>query len=139
VRLMDEAFALKTGGSRAKIWQVANQGGALPNVFPYGECGQIRYDMPGDAAWLGTFGDWRTARTAYDQGQAELVRLGVARLGKEWILPVNANKAVRQAAIIADLEPAAADKLCTAYKAKKMFCEVKKPTEIVQPFGMFWR
>ena len=139
VRLMDEAFALKTGGNRPKVWQLANQGGALPNVFPYGECGQIRYDMPGDAAWLGTFGDWRTARTAYDQGQAELAKLGVARLGKEWILPVSVNKAVRQAAIIADLEPAAAEKLCTAYRARKMFCEVKKPQEIVQPFAAFAR
>jgi D-alanyl-D-alanine carboxypeptidase len=139
VRLMDEAFALKTGGSRPKVWQIGNEGTALPAVFPYGECGQIRYDMPGDAAWLGTFGDWRTARTAYDQGQAELAKLGVTRLGKEWILPLSANKAVRQAAIIADLEPAAAEKLCAAYKAKKMFCEVKKPAEIVQPFSGFWR
>jgi D-alanyl-D-alanine carboxypeptidase len=138
VRLMDEAFALKTGGSRQKVWQLANQAGPPPNVFPYGECGQIRYDMPGDAAWLGTFGDWRTARTAYDQGQAELGRQGL-RLGKEWILPLSANKAVRQAAIIADLEPAAAEKLCAAYKAKKMFCEVKKPSEMVQPFSGFWR
>jgi D-alanyl-D-alanine carboxypeptidase len=139
VRLMDEAFALKTGGSRPKVWQLTNQSSALPNVFPYGECGQIRYDMPGDAAWLGTFGDWRTARTAYDQGQAELVRLGVTRLGKEWILPLSMNKAVRQAAIIADLEPAAAEKLCATYKARKMFCEIKKPQEIVQPFSGFMR
>jgi len=139
VRLMDEAFALKTGGSRPKVWQIGNEGSALPTVFPYGECGQIRYDMPGDAAWLGTFGDWRSARTAYDQGQAELAKLGVTRLGKEWILPLSVNKAVRQAAIIADLEPAAAEKLCAAYKAKKMFCEVKKPQEIVQPFSVFIR
>ena len=95
--------------------------------------------MPGDAMWLGTFGDWRTARTAYDQGQAELAKIGVTRRGKEWILPVTANKATRQAAIIADLEPGAADKLCAAYRARKMFCEVKKPQEIVQPFGAFWR
>jgi hypothetical protein len=52
---------------------------------------------------------------------------------------VTANKATRQAAIIADLEPGAADKLCEAYRAKKMFCEVKKPQEIVAPFGVFWR
>ena len=63
----------------------------------------------------------------------------LARLGKEWILPVSVNKAVRQAAIIADLEPAAAEKLCTAYRARKMFCEVKKPQEIVQPFAAFAR
>ena len=139
VRLMDEAFALKTGGNRPKVWQLSNQGGPLPSVFPYGECGQIRYDMPGDAAWLGTYGDWRTARNAYDQGQAELAKLGVTRLGKEWILPLRANNVTKQAAIIADLEPAAAEKLCTAYKAKKAFCEVKKPQEIVQPFSGFWR
>jgi D-alanyl-D-alanine carboxypeptidase len=138
VRLMDEAFALKTGGSRPKVWQLGNQSTPLPNVFPYGECGQIRYDMPGDAAWLGTFGDWRTARAAYDQGQAELAKQGL-RMGKEWILPLSANKSVRQAAIIADLEPSAAEKLCSAYKARKMFCEVKKPSEVVQPFSGFLR
>src|SRR5205823_10663201 len=137
-RLMDEAFLLKTGGSRPKVWQVSNQGSTLPNVFPYGECGQIRYDMPGDAAWVGTFGDWRTARTAYDQGQAELARLGVTRLGKEWILPGTANKATRQAAIIADPEPGAADKLCAAYRGKKVVCEGKKTQGNVQPFGGFW-
>jgi len=139
VRLMDEAFALKTGGSRPKVWQLTNQGGAMPTVFPYGECVPVRYDYPGDAAWLGTYGDWRTARNVYDQGQAALATLGVTRLGKEWILPVTANKATRQAAIIADLEPGAADKLCEAYRAKKMFCEIKKPQEIVAPFGVFWR
>jgi D-alanyl-D-alanine carboxypeptidase len=139
VRLMDEAFALKTGGSRPKVWQLTNQGGALPTVFPYGECVPVRYDYPGDAAWLGTYGDWRTARNVYDQGQATLVTLGITRLGKEWILPVTANKATRQAAIIADLEPGVADKLCEAYRAKKMFCEVKKAQEIVAPFGVFWR
>jgi D-alanyl-D-alanine carboxypeptidase len=67
------------------------------------------------------------------------VRLGVARLGKEWILPVTANKATRQAAIIADLEPAAAQRLCADYQARKLFCQVKKPEEIVPPFGAFWR
>ena len=61
------------------------------------------------------------------------------RLGKEWILPVTANKATRQAAIIADLEPAAAQKLCADYQARKLFCQVKKPEEFVPPFGVFWR
>ncbi len=139
VRLLDEAFALKTAGSRPKIWQLRNEGSTPPFVLPYGECGTIRYDMPGDAAWLGTYGDWRTARRAYDQGQAELAKLGVTVLGKEWILPVTVNKATRQAAIIADLEPAAAQKLCADYRARKLFCEIKKPAEITPPFGIFWR
>ena len=45
----------------------------------------------------------------------------------------------KQAAIIADLEPAAAQKLCADYQARKLFCEVKKPEEFVPPFGGFWR
>ena len=72
-------------------------------------------------------------------GQADLVKLGVTRPGKEWILPVTANKATRQAAIIADLEPAAAQALCADYKARKLFCVVKQPAEITPPFGIFWR
>jgi hypothetical protein len=139
VRLFDEAYALKTGGNRPKIWQLRNGESGPGTVFAQGECGVIHYDMPGDAAWLGTYGDWKMARHAYDTGQADLVRLGVTRLGKEWILPVSANKATRQAAIIADLEPAAAQKLCADYQARKLFCQVKKPEEIVPPFGAFWR
>ena len=139
VRLFDEAFALKTGGNRQKIWQMRNEGGEPAKLFGPGECGAIRYEMPGDAAWLGTYGDWRTARHAYDVGQADLVKLGVARIGKEWILPITVNKATRQAAIIADLEPDAAQKLCADYRARKLFCEVKKPAEITPPFGVFWR
>jgi D-alanyl-D-alanine carboxypeptidase len=138
VRLLDQAFALKTAGSRPKIWQVPNEAGHPTTVLSQGECGLIRYDMPGDAAWLGTYGDWRTARNAYDVGQAELGSLG-GRLGKEYILPVTVNKATRQAAIIADLEPDAAQKLCAQYRAKKLFCEVKKPQDFVAPFGAFWR
>ena len=102
------------------------------------ECGTIRYDMPGDAAWLGTFGDWKTARLAYDKGQAHLGTLGL-RLGKEWILPVTSNRVTKQAAIIADLEPATAQALCADYQARKLFCQVKKPQEITAPFGLFWR
>ncbi|WP_428668689.1 D-alanyl-D-alanine carboxypeptidase family protein [Reyranella sp.] len=138
VRLFDQAFALKTAGSRPKIWQVPNEAGHPTTVLSQGECGLIRYDMPGDAAWLGTYGDWRTARNAYDVGQAELGSFG-ARLGKEYILPVTVNKATRQAAIIADLEPGAAQKLCAQYRAKKLFCEVKKPQDFVAPFSGFWR
>ena len=76
VRLLDEAYALKTGGNRPKIWQLRNGDGGPGTVFAQGECGGIRYDMPGDAVWLGTYGDWKTARHAYDTGQADLVRLG---------------------------------------------------------------
>ena len=139
VRLFDEAFALKTGGNKPKIWQVRNEGGEPHKLFGPGECGGIRYEMPGDAAWLGTYGDWAAARRVYGVGQADLVKLGVTRIGKEWILPVTVNKAMRQAAIIADLEPDAAQKLCADYKARKLFCEVKKPAEITPPFGVFWR
>ena len=58
-----------------------------------------------------------SARHAFDNGQAELAKLGFTRLGKEWILPVTSNKLTHQAAIIADLEPGAAQKLCAAYQA----------------------
>jgi D-alanyl-D-alanine carboxypeptidase len=139
VRLFDDAFALKTGGNRQKIWQLHNGGGGPVTVLPYGECGGIRYEFPGDAAWLGTYGDWRTARTVFDKGQAQLAVLGFSRLGKEWILPVAANQVTKQAAIIADLEPAAAEKLCADYQAKKLFCQVKKAGEMAPPFGGFWR
>ena len=107
--------------------------GALPLAIAAYNAGPNRVDE-----WLGTYGDWRTARNAYDVGQAELGSLG-ARLGKEYILPVTVNKATRQAAIIADLEPDAAQKLCAQYRAKKLFCEVKKPQDFVAPFGAFWR
>jgi D-alanyl-D-alanine carboxypeptidase len=138
IRLLDEAYQLKTAGSRPKIWQLHNGGGGPATVLPYGECGTIRYDMPGDAAWLGTYGDWKTARLAYDKGQAHLGTLSL-RLGKEWILPVTSGQATRQAAIIADLEPGAAQKLCADYQARKLFCEVKKPGDFVAPYSGFWR
>jgi D-alanyl-D-alanine carboxypeptidase len=139
VRLFDEAFLMKTGGGKPRIWQVRDEGGTPPTVFPSAECTPLRYDYPGDAAWLGTFGDWRTARRAYDTGQAELVKLGVTSIGKEWILPVTANNVTRQAAIIADLQPDAAQKLCADYQSRKLFCEVRKPQEIAPPFSSLWR
>jgi D-alanyl-D-alanine carboxypeptidase len=139
VRLFDQAFMLKTAGSRPKIWQVRNDAGTPGNVLPQSECGMIRYDMPGDAAWLGTYGDWKTARRVYDTGEADLVTLGATQIGKEYILPVTVNKVTKQAAIIADLEPDAAQKLCAAYKARKLFCEVRKPTDFSPPFSGFWR
>ena len=49
------------------------------------------------------------------------------------------GKVTKQAAIIADLTPDAAQKLCAAYQAKKLFCEVKKPTDFSPPFSVFWR
>ncbi|HTR88002.1 MAG TPA: D-alanyl-D-alanine carboxypeptidase family protein [Reyranella sp.] len=139
VRLFDEAYALKTGGNRPKVWQIRNEGGEPARVFGPGECGVPSYDMPGDAAWLGNYASWAAARHAFDVGQADLTTLGVTRLGKEWILPITANKVTHQAAIIADLEPDAAQKLCAAYKAKKAFCEVHKATEITPPFNVFRR
>jgi D-alanyl-D-alanine carboxypeptidase len=139
VRLLDEAFALKTGGNRPKIWQLRNGDSGPVTVFAQNDCGGIRYDMPGYAAWLGNYGDWATAKHVYDVGQSDLARLGGARPGKEWILPVTVNKTTRQAAIIADLEPAAAQKLCADYQARKLFCQVKKPEEIVPPFAGFAR
>ncbi len=139
IRAFDEAFAMKTGGGRPKIWQVRDEGGEPVKPFGPGECGTIRYDMPGDAAWLGTYANWGLARRAFDEGRAELVKLGVALIGKEWILPVTANKATRQAAIIADLQPEAAQRLCDDYRSRKIFCEVRKPKEIAAPFSGFWR
>jgi D-alanyl-D-alanine carboxypeptidase len=139
VRLLDEAYMLKTGGNRPKIWQIRNGQGGPATVLDQSECGTIRYDMPGDAAWLGTYPDWRSARHAYDVGQSDIARLGFTRLGKEWILPVTSNKVTKQAAIIADLEPATAQALCADYQARKLFCQVKKPQEITPPFGLFWR
>ncbi|MFO1080166.1 MAG: D-alanyl-D-alanine carboxypeptidase family protein [Reyranellaceae bacterium] len=139
VRLLDEAYALKTGGNRPKVWQLHNGAGGPDTVFSQQECGTIRYDMPGDAVWLGTFGDWKTAKVAFDTGQADLARLGFNRLGKEYILPVTANKVTRQAAIIADLETGAAQKLCADYQQRKLFCQVRKPQDFAAPFSGFWR
>ena len=43
-------------------------------------------------------------------------------------------------AIIADLQPEAAAKLCESYQAKKLFCQVKKASEMTPAaFGGFWR
>ena len=139
IRLLDEAYLQNTGGNRPTFWHIGNDQGGPATVPGQGECGTIRYDMPGDAAWLGTYPDWRSARHAYDVGQADIARLGFTRLGKEWILPVTSNKVTRQAAIIADLEPATAQALCADHRARKLFCQVKKPQEITAPFGMFWR
>jgi len=140
IRAFDEAFDLKTGGSRPKVWQLRNEGGAPAIVFGRGDCSLLHYDMPGDAAWLGTYGDWRTARHAYDLGQEQLARLGATVPGKEWILPITVNKVTRQAAIIADLQPESAEKLCADYRSRKLFCEVKKASDFAGPaFGSFWR
>ena len=140
VRLFDEAFLLKTGGNRPKVWQLASASGGGPvTVLDQHTCYQIRYDMPGDAVWVGTYGDWRQARTAYDNAQARIATLGMTRLGKEYILPVTVNKTTKQAAILADMAPADAQKLCADYQARKLFCEVHKPQDVVSPFQGFWR
>ena len=78
---------------------------------------------------------------ALDKGipQADVAAMSSPVPGKEWILPVTANNATKQAAFIADLTSDAAQKLCASYTAKKAFCAVKKPQEIVQPFSTFWR
>src|SRR4029079_6245450 len=49
VRLFDEAYLLKTGVNRPKIWQLHNGAGGPGTVFAQGDCGTIRYDLPGDA------------------------------------------------------------------------------------------
>ena len=139
VRLFDEAYALKTGGNRQKIWQLKNSPSTPTTVFEQADCHPLRYDYPGDAAWVGTFGDWRAAKHAFDVGQSDLARLGITRLGKEWILPVSSNKVTKQAAVIADLEPGAAEKLCADYQGRKLFCQVKKSTDMTAPFSGFWR
>jgi D-alanyl-D-alanine carboxypeptidase len=138
VRLFDEAFASRPAAivpslAAAQRRRHAAHRCSLRRVHSY------RYDYPGDAVWLGTYGDWRTAKAAFDKGQATLAELGVTVLGKEWILPVTANKVTRQAAVIADLQPEAAARLCASYQSKKLFCDVKKSQEIVAPFGIFWR
>ncbi len=131
VRLFDEAFALKTGGQPAEDLAAAQRGRrARQRCSGQGECGTIRYDMPGDAAWLGTYGDWARRGASTTWARPTSRALGATRPGKEWILPVTVNKATRQAAIIADLEPDAAQKLCAAYKARKLFCEMRKPDAI---------
>ena len=138
VRSFDEAYQLKTGGNRRKVWQLVNSGGPPPWVIPYPECNPFRYEYPGEAAWLGTYGDWRTARAAYDKGQATLAELGTAVPGKEWILPITINKTTRQASFVADLQPDEAQKLCADFRSKKLFCQVKRPHDIVAPFSGFW-
>ncbi len=137
IRLLDEAFALKTGGNRPKVWQLRNEGGAPPFILPYGQCGTALYDMPGDAAWLGNYPTWPAAKRVFDAGQAALAAMGAT--GKEWILPDRYPNPTRQAAVIADLQPETAQRLCEAYRAKKQFCEIKKASEIKPPFGLFWR
>ena len=44
-----------------------------------------------------------------------------------------------EAAIIADLQPEAAQRLCADYQARKSFCVVKKPSDFAAPYSGFWR
>jgi D-alanyl-D-alanine carboxypeptidase len=139
-KLFDEAFAKKSGGAGRRVWQLPGAAGVTaPTVIGESECGRIRYDFPGPAAWVGTFGSWREARVAHDAAQARLSSAGFAWQGREFILPVQGQNATRQATIVADLEPQAVAALCAAMHAKKLFCQPLQPHEIAQPFGKFWR
>ena len=135
VRLFDQAFALKTAGSRPKVWQMRNEAGTPANVLAQGECGTIRYDMPGDAAWLGTYGDWRTARQRLRHwpGRSRHARRHADRQG---VHPARHGQQGDQAGRD-HRRPRARRRAeaCAAYRAKKQFCEVKKPTDFAPPFG----
>ena len=67
-----------------------------------------------------------------------MAELGTAVPGKEWILPITINKTTRQASFVADLQPDEAQKLCADFRSKKLFCQVKRPQDIVAPFSGFW-
>src|SRR3979411_1568752 len=54
VRLLDEAYALKTGGNRPKVWQLRNGDGGPGTVFAQNDCGGTPSRMPGGAGWAGT-------------------------------------------------------------------------------------
>ncbi|MBX3499447.1 MAG: D-alanyl-D-alanine carboxypeptidase [Alphaproteobacteria bacterium] len=140
VRLFDEAFAKKSAGSGQKLFQLpASSGGQAPIVLDDFSCSPYRYDYPGNGAWVGTFLNLQQARAAHVAAQARLVELKQAWIGREWIVDVTANKSRRFATIIADLEPGVAEKLCADYQARRRFCLVKRPTELVRPFGGLWR
>ena len=67
-----------------KIWQLRNgEGGARPRCCDQDECGRIRYDMPGDAVWLGTYGDWQHGAQCLRRrpGRARDARRHAARQG----------------------------------------------------------
>ena len=127
-----------------RLEEQTNAAVAKNSYEPIDECAAKRapaageHSHPGDAVWLGTYANWQIARRAYDQGQAALAELGATVTGKEWILPVTADKTTRQAAFIADLVPAEAQRLCESYRSRKLFCQVVKPQDIVAPFGTFW-
>ncbi len=134
---------LKTGGNRPKIWQLAQRpGGGPATVLDQSECGTIRYDMPGDAAWLGTYRRLALRRAhAYDVGQSRAWRSwasrGSARSGS---CRSRSNKVTKQAAIIADLESGGGAEAAAPTTVRgNLFCQVKKPQEITAPFGQFWR
>ncbi|MGE3650213.1 MAG: D-alanyl-D-alanine carboxypeptidase family protein [Reyranellaceae bacterium] len=140
VRLFDEAYAKKSAGSGRKLFQLpASSGGHAPTVLDANDCTPYRYDYPGNGAWVGTFLNLQQARVAHIQAQARLVELKQTWIGREWILDVYANKSRRFATIIADLEPGVAEKLCADYQARRKFCAVKTPGELVRPFAGLWR
>lgn len=140
VRLFDEAFAKRSAGSGPKLFQLpAGSGGHAPTVLDDQACTPYRYDYPGNGAWVGTFLNLKQARDAHVAAQARLVEMRQAWIGREWIVDVTANKSRRFATIIADLQPGVAEKLCADYQAARKFCVVKRPDELVRPFGGLWR
>lgn len=137
-RAMDEAFAKKSGGAGQRVWQIPAAGGVAPTVLGEGECGRVRYDLPGVAVWLGTFGDERTAKALVVEANGRLAKFDGGRLGREYILWLDANKVRRYATMLADLDPGDARKLCDTWRANGRFCAVKRPDEFVAPFMEFW-
>jgi D-alanyl-D-alanine carboxypeptidase len=140
VRLFDEAFAKKSAGSGPKLFQLpAASGASAVTVLDDQSCTPYRYDYPGNGAWVGTFLNLKLARDAHIAAQARLVEMKQPWAGREWIVDVTANNSRRFATIIADLQPGAAEKLCADYQAQRKFCMVKRPDELVRPFGGLWR
>lgn len=140
VRLFDEAFAKKSAGSGPKLFQLpASSGSAARTVLDEQACTPYRYDYPGNGAWVGTFLNLKQARDAHVAAQARLVEMKQAWVGREWIVDVTANNSRRFATILADLEPGVAEKLCADYQGARKFCIVKRPDELMRPFGGLWR
>ena len=140
VRLLDEAYALKTGGNRPKIWQIRNGQGGPATVLAQGECGTIRYDMPGDAAWLGTY-----PRLALGAAclrcrpvRHRAARLHAPRQGMDPARHLQQGRPSRPPSSPTS-SPPRRRRCAPTTRREKLFCQVKKPQEIMAPFGRFWR
>jgi D-alanyl-D-alanine carboxypeptidase len=136
-RLMDEAFAKKSGGGGQRVWQVANSGGVPTTVLGPGECGALTYPYPGDAVWLGTYGNEATALKQISDANLALVNLDQGPQGRVWNLWSaydQKRRPIRFAAFLADVLPERAHKLCDIYRKSGRFCVVKRPGEIVSPW-----